>query len=69
MYIEKLNEFNLLKEDVAEASLQSQSLDSEKRRLVHLIEFLKDPYDACEFIIALLSLNVSIKEIYQINCG
>ena len=69
MYIEKLNEFNLLKEDVAEVGLQSQSLDSEKRRLVHLIKFLKDPYDVCEFIIALLFLNVSIKEMYQIICA
>ena len=64
--IEKLNEFNLLKEDVG---LQYQSADSEKRRVIHLIEFLKDPFDVCEFIIVLLFLNVSIEEMYQIICG
>ena len=67
--IEKLNEFNLLKEDVAKVGLQYQSADSEKRRLIHLIEFLKDPFDVCEFIIVLLFLNVSIEEMYQIICG
>ena len=45
---------------------QCQSLNSEKRILVHLTEFFKEPYDVCEFIIALLSLNVSREEIYQI---
>ena len=44
-------------------------MDSEKRRLVHLIEFLKDLYDVGEFIIALLSWNVSTAEMYQIICG
>ena len=39
MEIQKLNEFNLLKDEVAEVGLQSQRLDSEKRRLVHLIEY------------------------------
>ena len=38
-------------------------MDGEKRRLVHSIEFVKDPYNVCEFIIALLSLNVSIEYI------
>ena len=38
-------------------------------KLVHLIEFLKDPYDVWEFIIALLSLNVSTEEMYQIICS
>ena len=41
-------------------------MDSEKRRLIHSIEFLKDPYNVCEFIIALLSLNVSIEEMHQV---
>ena len=45
------------------------SLDSEKRRMVHLIQFLKEPYHFWEFIIALLSLNVSIEKMYQIICG
>ena len=40
-------------------------MDSEKRRLVDLIEFSKEPYDVCEFIIALLSLYISIEEMYQ----
>ena len=31
------------------------------------MEFLKDPYDVCEFMIALLSLNVSIKEMYHMK--
>ena len=39
MEIQKLNEFNLLKDEVAEVGLQSQRLDSEKRRLVHLTEY------------------------------
>ena len=52
MDIEKLNEFNLFKEDVAEVGLQSQSLDGEKRRLIYYIEFLEDPHDVCKFIIA-----------------
>ena len=34
-------------------------------RLVHSIEFLKDPYRFCEFIIALLSLNISIEEMHR----
>ena len=42
--IEKFNEFDLLKESVQEVWLQSQRLDSEKNRLVHLNEFLKDRY-------------------------
>ena len=50
MDIEELGEFNLLKEYVKEVGLQRQSLDSEQRRLVYLIEFLKDPYDIVEFI-------------------
>ena len=61
--IEKFNEFDLLKESVQEVWLQSQRLDSEKNRLVHLNEFLKDRY-VWEFIITLLSLNVSIEEMY-----
>ena len=61
--IEKFNEFDLLKEGVQEVWLQSQRLDSEKNRLVHLNEFLKDRY-VWEFIITLLSLNVSIEEMY-----
>ena len=40
MDIAKLNEFNVLKGDVAEVWQQSQSLDSEKRRLVNLTEYL-----------------------------
>ena len=40
MDIAKLNEFNVLKGDVAEVGQQSQSLDSEKRRLVNLTEYL-----------------------------
>ena len=51
MDIEKLNEFNLFKEDVAEVGLQNQSLDGEKRRLIYYIEFLEDPQDVCKFII------------------
>ena len=43
-------------------------LDS-KKRLVHLIEFLKDQYGVYEFIIDLLSLNAISQEIYQIICG
>ena len=35
-------------------------------RLVHSTEFLKDPYRFCEFIIALLSLNISIEEMHPI---
>ena len=42
-------------------------MDSEKRRLVHLIEFFKDLNDVWESIIALLSLNVSTEEIYQVT--
>ena len=41
-------------------------MDSEKGRLVHSIEFLKNQYDFCEFVIALLSLNISIEEMYQV---
>ena len=41
-------------------------MDSEKGRLVHSIEFLKDPYDDYEFLIALLSLNVCIEEMCQV---
>ena len=41
-------------------------MDSEKGRLVHSIEFLKDPYDGYEFLIALLSLNVCLEEMYQV---
>ena len=67
MNIEKLNEFNFLKDDVE--NVWQQSLDSEKRRLVHLIEFLKDPYDVWDIMIALLSLNLSMKEMYPIICG
>ena len=48
---------------------QCQSLNSEKRILVHLTEFFMEPYDVCEFIIALLSLNVSREETYQIICS
>ena len=47
---------------------QCQSLNSEKRILVHLTEFFMEPY-VCEFIIALLSLNVSREETYQIICS
>ena len=61
--IEKFNEFNLLKEGIQEVWLQSQWLDSEKNRMVHLNEFLMDRY-VWEFIITLLSLNVSIEEMY-----
>ena len=42
--IEKFNEFNLLKEGIQEVWLQSQWLDSEKNRMVHLNEFLMDRY-------------------------
>ena len=42
-------------------------MDSEKRRLVHPIEILKDPYDFCEFIIPLLSLDLSIEEISMVS--
>ena len=42
-------------------------MDIGKRRLVHPIEFLKDPYDFCEFVIALLSLNVSIDKISMVS--
>ena len=69
MDVEKLNEFNFLKEDVEEVGEQSQSLGNDKRRLVHLTEFLKNPYDVCEFIIFPLSLNVTIEEIYQVIFG
>ena len=69
MDVEKLNEFNFLKEDVEEVGERSQSLDNKKRRLVHLTEFLKNPYDVCEFIIFSLSLNVTIEEIYQVIFG
>ena len=41
-------------------------MDSEQGRLVHSIEFLKNQYDFCEFVIALLSLNISIEEMYQV---
>ena len=33
------------------------------------IEFLKDPRDVWEFRIGLLSLNVSMKKMYQIICS
>ena len=66
--IEKLNQFNLLKKE-DEFGKQSQNLDSENWRLVHIIDLLKNPDDVHEFIITLLSLNVSIEEIYQIICG
>ena len=59
MNIKKLNEFNLLKEEVEKFG----------KVLVHLIQFLKDPNDACEFIIALLPLNVSTEEMYHIICS
>ena len=44
-------------------------MDGEERRLVYSIGFLKDPYDVCELIIALLSLNVTIEEMYQVIYG
>ena len=70
MDIEKLNEFILIKEEFEEVEWQShQSLDSENRRLLHLIEVLKNPTDVFQLIFALLSLNVSIEKIYQIICG
>ena len=66
--IEKLNQFNLLKKE-DEFGKQSQNLGSENWRLVHIIDLLKNPDDVHEFIITLLSLNVSVEEIYQIICG
>ena len=51
MVNEELNEFNLLKEDIEEVWYQCKSFNIWKRRLVHLIDFLKDSYDVCEFII------------------
>ena len=45
MNIEKLNEFNFLKEDVDKFGWKSYSSYSEKRRFVHSIEFLKDSFD------------------------
>ena len=70
MDIVKLNEFILIKEEFEEVEWQShQSLDSENRRLLHLIEVLKNPTDVFQLIFALLSLNVSIEKIYQIICG
>ena len=42
--IKKFNEFSLLKEGVQEVRLQSQWLDSQKNRMVHLNEFLMDRY-------------------------
>ena len=60
--IEKLSQFNLLKKDIEEVWWQIQSLNSRKRRLVHLTEVLKDPCHVCESIITLLSLNVSIED-------
>lgn len=53
--IEKHNEFNLIKEDVNEAVQQSKSLDIESKKIEWLIDFLKDPNDDCEFIIAYYS--------------
>ena len=63
MDIERVNEFNLLKEEVKEFGQQSKSLDSENKRSEDLIETLKDPIDVCEFIIVLLSLLNARKKI------
>ena len=38
---------------------QSKNVDTESRRLEHLIKFLKDSNNVCEFIIALVALNGS----------
>ena len=54
--IERVSEFDLLKEEVKEFAQQGKSSDSENNRLEDLVETLKDPIDVCEFIIALLSL-------------
>ena len=63
MDIERVNEFNLLKEEVKVFGQQSKSLDSENKRLEDLIETLKNQTDVCEFIIVLLSLLNASKKI------
>ena len=63
MDIERVNEFNLLKEEVKVFGQQSKSLDSENKRLEDLIETLKNQTDVCEFIIVLLSLLKASKKI------
>ena len=63
MDIERVNEFNLLKEEVKVFGQQSKSLDSENKRLKDLIETLKNQTDVCEFIIVLLSLLKASKKI------
>ena len=64
MDIEKLNEFNLLKEDVEKLGNKAK-LWIVKMRLAHLIEFLKGPY-VWEFTIALLPLNASMKKNFKL---
>ena len=59
----RVNEFNLLKEEVKVFGQQSKSLDSENKRLEDLIETLKNQTDVCEFIIVLLSLLKASKKI------
>ena len=58
--IDKADEFNFLKK-VVEEVVQNKNSDGDSKRLEHLTKFLKDTNDVFEFIIALLSLNVSIE--------
>ena len=52
-----------------EVGQQFKNLDSDSRRLEHLIEFFNDATDVFEFVIALLSLHVSIDKMYQVMFG
>ena len=69
MKIEKPDEVNLLKKVAQEVVQQSKKLNSDNRRLEHLIEFLKGATDVFELTIALLSLNISIEKMYQVIFG
>ena len=77
MDIDKHTEFNLLKKKVEEFRKQRKSLESESKALEQLVENLKDPFVTPfqdgnyanyvrEFVMALLSLNVSIDKIDQV---
>ena len=66
MDIVKLKDFNLLKKEAEEFGQQSKTLDSENRKLEHLVEILKDPNDF-ECMIILFSLDVIKIVLFSLN--
>ena len=66
MNIEKLNEFNFLKEDVDKLGERAIVRIVKKGDLYIQLNFWRIHLIFCELLIALLSLNLSTEEMYQL---